>query len=317
MHQDNPKVSVCFMTYNGAATVERALDSLLAQTYRDYEIVISDDHSTDNTLAICERVASGHSNVRFVRPERNLGAYHNMGFALSQSVGRYFLWACQDDYWEPQFLACLVGAMERRPHAVCAQGQVRWISEDGCESEILRLYGRDLPERQSRLSLACSLFTARSRNYETSARKKLLKNNIFMHGLWLREAFATALAAHGKPFRNERQILSHLALAGEFRYVDQLLMHKMRHSEKLRARYPASDATLIAKSSESLSRELIDTLAGVLRSPIVRAHLKIVGVPALGFNYVCYRLNQKKVAAELPSTLIRVILSSIRAKKGI
>ena len=124
MNTGNPKVSVCLMTYNGAATVERALTTLLAQTCRDYELIISDDHSTDDTLAICRRLANGHAQVRFIRPERNLGAYGNMRFALSQARGKYFVWACQDDYWEPQFLEKLVAALEELPTAVGAQGRV-------------------------------------------------------------------------------------------------------------------------------------------------------------------------------------------------
>lgn len=306
MSTDNPKVSVCLMTYNGAATVERALTTLLAQTYRDYELIISDDHSTDDTLAICKRVAAGHEQVRFIRPERNLGAELNMKFALSQARGKYYLWACQDDYWEPKFLERLVGVLEQSPSAVCAQGQVRWISADGSKIQDLRIYGRDLPERRSRLSLAMSLLTAQSREDQSVS---ILKNNIFMHGLWNRAAFAAGLAAHGKPFSNERQILCQLALAGEFRYVDQILMYKKHYGVRLHERYPATDATVIAKATSNRWQELIDTLFAIVRSRPIAWHVKIVAVPALFVAYSRYRLKYRKFFRKLPKTFRRLLSS--------
>jgi len=281
-----PKVSVCLVTYNGAETVERALRSLLAQTSDDYEIVISDDHSTDDTVAICERLTAGHKRVRFIRPERNLGAQRNMEFALSQARGKYFVWACQDDYWEPEFVQKLSSALDDTPSTVAAQGWVRNESEDGNRKKDVRLFGRDLPERQSRLELATSVLTHRSRERDSK-----IKNSVFMHGMWKKDAFAAAVRAHKKIFTNERQIVCHLALAGEFRYVDELLFKKMFTGVSLKDRSPAMEPTVVAKEKTDRWTELMDTLAGIIRSPIIEPRMKLIAVPTLFAAYSRNRLN--------------------------
>ena len=288
MSGDNPKVSVCLMTYNGAGTVERALTTLLAQTYRDYELIISDDHSTDETLAICQRVAAGHKHVRFIRPAHNLGAERNMKFALSQARGTYYVWACQDDYWEPAFLERLVGLLEQSPSAICAQSWVRWISEKGDDVEDLRLYGRDLPERQSRIAFATSILTRRGREDRPK-----IKNSIFTHGIWKRAAFSAALEAHRRSIMSERQILCQLALAGEFRYLDEPLFNKTYYDVELYERRPATDTTVIEKARSSPLRELLGTLVAIARSPIVELRTKIFALPILACSYYRHRLRGK------------------------
>ena len=293
MSGDNPKVSVCLMTYNGAGTVERALTTLLAQTYRDYELIISDDHSTDDTLAICERIVEGHKQVRFIRPERNLGAYHNMVFSLEHARGKYFVWACQDDWWEPDFLATLVEVLQRSPGAVCAQGRVRRPSHDGSiERHEVALTGRNAPERQTRLQLAASILGDYSRE-----RGAKIKNSIFMHGMWDRAAFAAALKAHREIFTNERQILCQLALAGEFRYVDRVLFHKTYYPGiPLKNRRPSTDAATQRVAHMNRWRELMETLAAIVRSPLVQRRMKPIAVP---YIFVTYWLYHGLNAAEM------------------
>lgn len=278
------------MIYNGAATLERALRSLRAQTYDDYELIISDDHSADDSLVICRRVTDGDQHVRFIHPERNLGNDPNMRFALSHAKGKYFVWACQDDYWEPEFLECLVNVLEQSPTAVCAQGRVRWFSEDETEAKDLRLYGRDLPERQSRISLAVSFLTRISREREYHLK---VKNGVFMHGMWNRAVFSAALNAHGKVFTSERQILCQAALAGEFRYVDKLLFHKQFYFGKRRERFAATEATIVAQATSSAWREVQDTLGAIFRSPIISPIVKLIAGPVLMAAFFRHRSKVK------------------------
>lgn len=297
-----PKVSVCLMTYNGAATVERALRTLLAQTYRDYELIISDDHSTDDTLAICKRLAEGHKQVRFVRAERNLGAYHNMAFSLEHARGKYFVWACQDDWWEPDFLTSLVDILERSPGAVCAQGRVRRVSHDGSVEKEVALTGRNAPDRQTRLQLATSILADHSQ--EPGSR---VKNSIFMHGVWDRAAFSAALKAHQKVFTNERQILCQLALAGEFLYVDRVLFHKTYYPGiLLRNRYPSTDAMSRRKADTNRWREFMETLAAVIRSPLVRPRMKPIAVPYILVTYCFYS------GLDIKETLTKRLVRTLR-----
>lgn len=298
MSIEHPKVSVCLMTYNGEKTVEGALRSLLDQTYRDYELIISDDHSTDATLAICQRVASDHPQVRFIRPEHNLGAYHNMRFALSHARGKYFVWASQDDYCEPEFLERLVDVLERSPNGVCAMGRSRRVSKDGGASQEFRLSGRDLPERQSRLRLAISILVRRTHRWA-----------LYIHGVCDRVAFETALDAHGKTLSDDRQIVCQLALTGDFRYVDQLLFHKVIADVPLRERRAATDTTVIAKNQRNRLGELRETVAAITRSPLISPTTKLIAPPILYTAFYSYRWEQKAKHAAI-ALFTRVIPGS-------
>ncbi len=93
----NPKVSIGMPVYNGEEFIREALDSLLAQTFTDFELIISDNASTDGTEAICREYTSKDHRVRYIRQAKNLGAGGNFQFVLYEAVGEYFMWAAYDD----------------------------------------------------------------------------------------------------------------------------------------------------------------------------------------------------------------------------
>jgi glycosyltransferase involved in cell wall biosynthesis len=102
------QVSVVIPAYNGTSRyLEQAIHSVLAQTYQDYEIIVVDDASTDDTGALVQRIPG----VRYVRRDRNGGqaAARNTGAQLAQ--GEYLAFLDQDDLWEPSFLEEVVGAL--------------------------------------------------------------------------------------------------------------------------------------------------------------------------------------------------------------
>lgn len=94
-----PQVSIGMPVYNGAAYIREALDSLLAQTFKDFELIISDNASTDDTQAICEEYARRDPRIRYVRQGENKGVLANFQFVLDQAKGDYFMWAAADDRW--------------------------------------------------------------------------------------------------------------------------------------------------------------------------------------------------------------------------
>jgi len=116
------KVSIGMPVYNGASYIRRALDSLLAQSFGDFELIISDNASTDDTQTICEKYERADSRVRYIQQERNLGPIRNFDFVLNQSEGEYFMWAAHDDLWEPRFLEVLIREFQKLPEGVVAIG---------------------------------------------------------------------------------------------------------------------------------------------------------------------------------------------------
>lgn len=125
----SPVVSVILPVYNGAATLRAAIDSVLAQSYSDYELIVVDDASTDASLAILE---SYGDRIRLVRRKQNSGicaVARTEGLALAR--GRYIAAMDQDDLWEPQKLERQVAFMDAHPELPLCHTYAWIIDEHG------------------------------------------------------------------------------------------------------------------------------------------------------------------------------------------
>lgn len=87
----SPEVSIGMPVYNGEKFIREALDSLLAQTYTDFELIISDNASTDDTEAICQEYTAKDTRVRYVRQAENKGPAANFQFVLDKAVGVFYV----------------------------------------------------------------------------------------------------------------------------------------------------------------------------------------------------------------------------------
>ena len=105
----NPKVSIGLPVYNGSKYLKRTLDCLLGQTFLDFELIISDDGSTDATEEICREYEESDSRVRYYRQPKNFGMpVKNFQFTLTKAIGEYFMFASHDDYWSKDFIEKMV-----------------------------------------------------------------------------------------------------------------------------------------------------------------------------------------------------------------
>lgn len=103
-----PAVSIGMPVFNGEKYIRKAIDSLLAQIFSDFELIISDNASTDGTAAICREYAANDSRIRYIRQPENIGAENNFKYVLRESVGEYFMWAACDDSWSPDWISSIV-----------------------------------------------------------------------------------------------------------------------------------------------------------------------------------------------------------------
>lgn len=127
----NPTVSIGMPVFNDAAFIPAALNSLLNQSFADFELIISDDGSTDGSEAICRGYAARDSRVRYIRQPVNLGISRNMMFLLEQARGEYFMWAGDDDLYDPRFIASLLDALRSSEDAISAFTPMQLIDEAG------------------------------------------------------------------------------------------------------------------------------------------------------------------------------------------
>ncbi len=117
---DLPIVTIGVPVYNGEATLPTVLNSLINQTFKDIEIIISDNASTDDTKKICELAASQDSRISYVRQSQNIGGANNFNFVLNQSRGRYFMWAAADDLRSLDYVEQNVNFLEKNLNYVAS-----------------------------------------------------------------------------------------------------------------------------------------------------------------------------------------------------
>ncbi len=124
-------LTVGLPVFNGERYLAEAVDSLLAQTYTDFELVIADNASTDDTEAIGRNYAERDERVRYVRHATNLGATGNYNFLAEDADSEYFKWAACDDVHAPTHLERCIDALRTHPGHVSAYSRTMRIDEDG------------------------------------------------------------------------------------------------------------------------------------------------------------------------------------------
>jgi glycosyltransferase involved in cell wall biosynthesis len=129
--QSPPRVSLGVPVYEAERFLEETMDSLLAQTLSDFELIISDNASSDRTEEICRRYADADPRVRYVRHEQNQGASWNHTFLALEAKAPYFKWAAADDVCEPTYLERCVEVLDNDPSAVLCQPKTIEIDEQG------------------------------------------------------------------------------------------------------------------------------------------------------------------------------------------
>lgn len=136
MNNPKPRVSIGVPVYNGERFLKQALDSLLAQSYVDFELIISDNASTDGTEEICRLYASADPRVRYFRNTRNTGVGCNFNRVFELARGEYFKWASADDVCGVEHLARCIEVLRHDSTVVLACSKTRFIDENGTSLDI-------------------------------------------------------------------------------------------------------------------------------------------------------------------------------------
>lgn len=108
-----PLVSFGLPVYNGENFIREAIQCVLDQTFSDWELIICDNNSTDDTVAICEQFASQDNRIHIYRNARNMGVCFNYSEAFRRSRGRYFKWMAHDDLFAPEFIESCIQELEK------------------------------------------------------------------------------------------------------------------------------------------------------------------------------------------------------------
>ena len=131
--QRKPKITLGLLVYNGERYLGQTIDSLLSQTYGDFELLVSDNASTDGTEDICRSYAAQDRRISYVRQRENVGAMGNFNYLASRATTDYFKWCAADDLIAPSFLATCIEFLESQPNFVLCQSSTRTIGFDNSE----------------------------------------------------------------------------------------------------------------------------------------------------------------------------------------
>lgn len=127
----HPRVSIGLPVYNGEKHLEASIKSIQAQTYSDFELIISDNASTDRTREICEYLSARDPRILYKRNDSNIGLCNNFNYVFSLSSGEYFKWAAADDLCAPQLLERCVSILDTHPDTILAYPKTEFIDESG------------------------------------------------------------------------------------------------------------------------------------------------------------------------------------------
>lgn len=214
----HPRVTVGLPVYNGEKYLEQALRSLVAQTYSDFEIVVSDNASTDRTWEICRDFATKDQRIQLFRNTKNVGATSNYNSLVTEARGAYFKWAAHDDNCSPTFLNACVDTLDRTPDAVLCYPSTSVI--DGKGNTLTRYRDNlhilnDAPENRLQVYLR-----------ENFLEKQGMCNPIF--GLIRIECLRRTRLIQSF-VGSDRILLAHLVLLGKIAELPQYLFERRVH----------------------------------------------------------------------------------------
>jgi glycosyltransferase involved in cell wall biosynthesis len=225
-----PLVSVGIPVYNEAHNVGDCIESVLAQTYPNVEICISDNASTDGTFDILQRLASNRASIRVERQEQNVGVLHNFEVVRRMARGKYFMWLGADDRILPTYVEKMVEQLEQHPSAAAAHSASLRVDDEGRTLSEVRYDGSFNPNNIGPLHQAMRVLTP-------FKRYRVRKLNLYVYGLYRRAVLDRIMTLPEHPLNAGDRVLPALAaLSGGLRYVDEVLWikHVYRHTSKHR-----------------------------------------------------------------------------------
>lgn len=125
------KVSIVLPVYNGADHIYDSVNSIISQTYQNWELIIVNDCSTDNTLGICNELSQQDNRIRVISNEKNLKLPNTLNAGFDVATGDYYTWTSDDNMYKPNAIEILVGILEQNSDAVMVYADYTNINADG------------------------------------------------------------------------------------------------------------------------------------------------------------------------------------------
>lgn len=213
----NARVSIGMPVFNGEKFIRNAIDSILNQTFPDFELIISDNASTDKTSKICRDYAANDPRVRYYRNEKNIGAPNNYNRVFELASSEYFKWAAYDDELAPEFLKKCVNVLDKDNSIVGCHCKTGRIDQNG---NFLGYYNKgrlgkiSSPKPYERFRDLMGMY------YTTTP----------FHGVYRLKLFSQS-QRHGSYIGADRNLVAELSLMGRIYEIPECLFYWREHPD--------------------------------------------------------------------------------------
>jgi glycosyltransferase involved in cell wall biosynthesis len=217
MVNKKPRLSIGLPVFNGEKYLRHAIDSILSQTYTDFELILSDNASTDKTEEICREYAQMDTRIRYYRNKSNLGGPANYNLAFKLSLGEYFKWAAYDDLLTSEYLEKCVDVLDDDPSVVLCHSRVGCIDENGV---LIGNYDNRTLHRIDSF-----------KPHERFADLISLRNTCWAIHAVMRSSSLSKTPLHGDYIDADRNLLAELGLRGRFYEIPEHLFLRRDHPQ--------------------------------------------------------------------------------------
>ena len=264
-----PRLGIGLPVYNGATYLAEAIEALLGQTYEDFELIISDNASTDATEDICRQYAAEDPRIRYIRQPRNIGGLLNHNVVFEYCRSELFKWAADDDLYGRELVERCVAALDEHPDVVLAHSWTAVINSGG---EVVQAIEYPLAT-----SSVAAPVRFRSMLFDDGGDDD--------YGV-IRTEVLRRIPPYDSYHRSDRTLMAELALHGRFYQVPAWLYFRRHHEASLegtaRTIRQKSTAWDPRRANHSTARLLAEYMLGYVRA-IAQAPLPV------GEKAACYR----------------------------
>ncbi len=241
-----PRLSIGLPVYNGENYLTESLDALLGQSYANFELILSDNASTDSTADICRHYEAQDSRIRYFRQPRNLGLAGNQNFVVEQARGELFKLASHDDLYARDLIRECIAALDKHRHVVLAHSWTAMIDSTGSVTKAIEY----------------PLVTASLRVPERFKSMLFGDGGDDDYGV-IRTEVLRRVAPQGSYHHSDRTIMAEISLYGPFYQIPEWLYFRRDHQERAERACP----TVRARCANMDPRR-----ANRLRHPAVRLY---------------------------------------------
>jgi glycosyltransferase involved in cell wall biosynthesis len=260
--------------FNGEQFLEQSLDSILAQTYTNFELIISDNASTDRTGSICQRYVERDARIRYYRQPRTRAVTWNFRQVAMLAHGEYFLWMAHDDLFAPEYIERCLEFLRNDPVAAVCYSKAIQIDEDG----------KPLAHKKEEL-LKADAETPHQRFRELIRMEHSCESLFGM----MRTSVLKKTSIHGDFPDSDRCVLAELGLYGQLHQLPEYLFFHREHAQRITKQFPTRQERMLRLNPErSLRlvfphfRQFREYVAAIHRAPLswgksFRCYMQMLG----------------------------------------